>query len=52
VEHKDVGKERRFLVKWAGWPAEYNTWEPREHLTNAQKVLGRYEKKAKQRHRK
>lgn len=25
VEHKDVGDERRFLVKWAGWPAEYNT---------------------------
>ena len=35
VEHKDVGGEQRFLVKWAGWPAEYNTWEPREHLENA-----------------
>jgi transposase InsO family protein len=52
VEHKDVGGERRFLVKWAGWPAEYNTWEPREHLQNAEKVLRVYEKKAKQRHRK
>ena len=52
VEHKDVGGEQRFLVKWAGWPAEYNTWEPREHLENAQHVLNAYEKRAKHRHRK
>jgi transposase InsO family protein len=52
VDHKDVGDERKFLVKWAGWPAEYNTWEPREHFANAKKVITDYEKKARQRHRK
>jgi hypothetical protein len=52
VDHKDVGDERRFLVKWAGWPAEYNTWEPREHFANAKRIITAYEKKARHRHRK
>ena len=42
VEYKDVGEERRFLFKWAGWPAEYHTWEPQEHLSNPSGVLMRY----------
>jgi hypothetical protein len=46
VDHKNVGDERRFLVKWAGWPAEYNTWEPREHFANAKKIITAYEQKA------
>ncbi|KAL8296565.1 hypothetical protein RB600_001856 [Gaeumannomyces tritici] len=43
---------RSFLVKWAGWPAEYNTWEPEEHLDNAQKLVKSYLKKKRKTHRK
>jgi hypothetical protein len=44
VMDKADGPDKRFLVKWKGWPAEYNTWEPREHLQNADKWLSKYEK--------
>jgi hypothetical protein len=27
-----IGGKRHYLIKWAGWPAEYNSWEPQEHL--------------------
>lgn len=44
--------ERSFLVKWAGWPAEYNTWEPEEHLSNASKLVNAYLKKKRKTYRK
>ena len=47
VKYKDVGGERRFLVKQAGWPVKYNTWEPKKYLANVKKVLALYEKKAR-----
>jgi transposase InsO family protein len=31
-----------YLVKWEGWPAEYNTWEPADHLQNAQAIVQKY----------
>ena len=43
--HKDTARGRRYLVKWTGWPAEYNTWEPEKHLEDAAAVLKRYLKK-------
>ena len=43
--HKDTSRGRRFLVKWAGWPAEYNTWEPEENLEGAKAMLRKYLKK-------
>ena len=42
--HKDTTRGR-YLVKWTGWLAEYNTWEPEEHLEGAKVVLKRYLKK-------
>jgi hypothetical protein len=33
-----------YLVKWAGWPAEYNQWVPDEDMTNCHQLLSQFEK--------
>ena len=35
------------LVKWAGWPSEYNSYEPASHLTNAPKLVADFEQRHK-----
>ena len=32
---RKVGQQKFYLVKWAGWPSEYNSYEPEEHMENA-----------------
>ena len=34
-----------YLIKWAGWPSEYNSYEPASHLTNAPKAIADFERK-------
>ena len=36
-----------YLVKWAGWPSEYNSYEPASHLAGAPKAVADYERKLK-----
>jgi transposase InsO family protein len=36
-----------YLVKWAGWPSEYNSYEPATHLANAPRAIATYERKSK-----
>ena len=36
-----------YLVKWAGWPSEYNSYEPASHLTNAPRAVADFERKLK-----
>ena len=36
-----------YLVKWAGWPSEYNFYEPASHLVDAPKAIADYERKLK-----
>jgi hypothetical protein len=33
-----------YLVKWEGWPTEYNQWIPEEDMGNAQQAIQRYER--------
>ena len=33
----------RYLVKWIGWPSEYNQWVPEEEM-NAQRLIDSFEK--------
>lgn len=32
-----------YLVKWTGWPSEYDSWEPAEHLTGAPTKIKEFE---------
>lgn len=52
IAHKDEGDDRFYLVKWAGWPVEYNTWEPDHHLSNAKGMVAKYLKVTKKQHKK
>ena len=52
-EVEEVRDKRRikgvihYLVKWAGWPSEYNSYEPTSHLANAPKAVADFERKFK-----
>ena len=49
-EIKDMRKTKdtvHYLVKWAGWPSEYNSYEPAAHLANAPKAIEAFERKLK-----
>jgi RNase H-like domain found in reverse transcriptase/Reverse transcriptase (RNA-dependent DNA polymerase)/Integrase zinc binding domain/Chromo (CHRromatin Organisation MOdifier) domain/Integrase core domain len=37
----------RYLVKWAGWPSEYNQWVNEEDMGNAQARIKEFERKKK-----
>ena len=37
-----------YLVKWTGWPAEYNSQEPTKHLIGALKRVQEFEHTKKQ----
>lgn len=37
-----------YLVKWEGWPSEYSTWEPEEHLENAKGRVNKFLKAQRQ----
>ena len=48
---KKVGRGVKYLVKWAGYPVEENTWEPCQNLMNVATLLwdffSQHPKKAK-----
>ncbi|QRW26206.1 Retrotransposable element Tf2 protein [Rhizoctonia solani] len=44
TDAKERNREWFFRVKWKGYGSEENTWEPRENLKNAGKILEKYEK--------
>ena len=42
----DVKRERggvSYLIKWKGWTAKYNTWEPVGHLENLEEEIAQFE---------
>jgi len=32
-----------YLVKWKGWPMEYNQWIPEDDMDNARKAIRQFE---------
>ncbi len=46
-DYRGEGLQTEYLVKWKGCSNDENTWEPIEHLTNAQATLAEYHKLAK-----
>ncbi len=36
-----------YLIKWAGWSSEYNSYKPVSHLAGASKAVSSYEHKLK-----
>jgi hypothetical protein len=36
------GRQQEYLVKWQGWPEDYNTWEPERNLTNCKELVAEY----------
>ena len=37
--------EKHYLVKWEGWPIEYNLWVPEKDMGNARRAIQRYKKR-------
>jgi hypothetical protein len=37
--------ETYYLVKWEGWPTEYNLWIPERDMGNAKEAIQKFEKK-------
>ena len=43
-DHAMIKGQDYYLVKWAGWPTEYNLWVPVTDMENAKNAIKRYEK--------
>ena len=44
VDERKVGTRKEYLVKWDGYPAESNTWEPKENLDNCKAIVDEWRK--------
>jgi hypothetical protein len=47
-EEKKFDGETFFLVKWAGWPSEFNQWVAEEDMTHAQQTIHRFRREREQ----
>jgi hypothetical protein len=45
-EKKKIDGEDHFLLKWKGWPSEYNQWVPKSNI-NAPDLIRKFEKTRK-----
>jgi len=48
-DHAVIKGQDYYLVKWAGWPVEYNLWIPASEMENAKNAIQRYSKARKAR---
>jgi hypothetical protein len=39
LDKRIVKGETKYLVRWKGWPKEYDKWEPEENLEGAPDLL-------------
>lgn len=42
LDHRFHRKRRQFLIKWLGYSAEHNSWEPETALENASEIVDQY----------
>ena len=45
VAHQDRAGQPQYLIKWLGWPNEYNEWKYEAELENCQQLLDEYRKR-------
>src|SRR6266487_6731015 len=43
LDKRTIRKKMQYLIKWKGYSLHDATWEPREHLENAQDAVNRFE---------
>lgn len=46
VDHKSSKNGTKYLIRWKGYTAVDDTWEPEKNLANCQEVLKEYQKAA------
>ncbi len=44
-------KQHMYFVKWKGYSAEENTWEPKQNLVGCEQMIQDYDKKNKSKNR-
>jgi hypothetical protein len=46
LDHREIKKGRKktrqYLIRWLGYGAEYDTWEPEENVSNCQELVQNY----------
>jgi hypothetical protein len=40
-----IDGKMHYLVKWTGWPSEYNQWVPKEDMANSEQRITQFKKK-------
>jgi hypothetical protein len=46
-DEKKFQNELHYLVKWKGWPSEYNQWVPAQDMENARGMISKFQKQRK-----
>ena len=46
---KEIKGEIYYLIKWEGWPTEYNQWIPEQNMDNAQEAIQSFERRKRKR---
>jgi hypothetical protein len=44
-----IDKAQHYLVKWTGWPSEYNQWVHKDSMENAKDAITKFERARKRR---
>ena len=52
LDQRKIKNTAHYLVKWVGWPSEYNSYEPASHLVNASRAVAAFEQKLKRKRKK
>jgi hypothetical protein len=42
-DHQEIGDTTYYLIKWKGWPSEYNSWVPEDEMS-ADETITKYRK--------